>query len=187
MDGIVDLNQLIGDSTTLTKARWCDEAEARGLRYDVEVDLHEMPVIRGSASELKEVFVNVILNALDAMPQGGRLRIATETKGAFATVSITDNGIGMPTEVQGHIFEPFFTTKGVGGTGLGLAVSYSIIERHGGRIDARSSPGRGTTFVISLPTAQNAYGNSTHDRRTRPRSSNMLVVEDDSCVQEALI
>src|SRR6185503_16879146 len=130
---------------------------------------------------------NVILNALDAMPQGGRLRIATETKGAFATVSITDNGIGMPTEVQGHIFEPFFTTKGVGGTGLGLAVSYSIIERHGGRIDARSSPGRGTTFVISLPTAQNAYGNSAHDRRPRPRSSNMLAVEDDSCVQEALI
>jgi len=187
MDGIVDLNQLIGDSTTLTKARWCDEAEARGLKYDVEVDLQEMPAIRGSASELKEVFVNIILNALDAMPQGGRLRIATETKGAFAAVSITDNGIGMPTEVQGHIFEPFFTTKGMSGTGLGLAVSYSIIERHGGRIDARSSPGKGTTFVISLPAAQNEFGNSTRDRRTRPRTSNMLVVEDDSCVQEALI
>jgi signal transduction histidine kinase len=146
-----------------------------------------MPSIRGSASELKEVFVNIILNALDAMPQGGRLRIATETKGAFATVSLTDNGIGMANEVQGHIFEPFFTTKGASGTGLGLAVSYSIIERHGGRIEARSSPGRGTTFVISLPAARSEYGNSTRDRRTLPRGTNMLALDDDLCAQEALI
>jgi PAS domain S-box-containing protein len=187
MDGIVDLNQLVGDSTTLTKARWCDEAQARGLTYDVDLDLQEMPAIRGSASELKEVFVNIILNALDAMPQGGRLHIATETHGAFATVSFTDNGIGMANEVHGHIFEPFFSTKGVSGTGLGLAVSYSIIERHGGRIEARSSPGRGTTFTITLPATPNAYGNSTRDRRVRPRTANVLAVDDDGRVQEALI
>jgi len=147
----VDVNQLVQDSTTLTRARWYDEAQARGLKYNVQLDLQEVGLVRGSGSELREVFVNVILNALDAMPQGGELNMTTESKGSMVLISFSDNGVGMNSDVSDHVFEPFFTTKGVMGTGLGLAVSYGIIERHGGRIEVRSSLGKGTTFTITLP------------------------------------
>jgi PAS domain S-box-containing protein len=150
----VDINSIIQDSAALTQAKWYDEARARGLRYSVEVDQTTLPMVSGSASELREVFVNIILNALDAMPQGGRLRIATEAKANSVLVHFTDSGIGMSREVCEKIFEPFFTTKGVSGMGLGLAVSYGTIERHGGRIEAQSTPGQGTTFTITLPAAQ---------------------------------
>ncbi len=184
---VVDVNQLVQDSTTLTQARWCDEAQARGLQYDVELDLQPVPSVRGSGSELREVFVNIILNALDAMPQGGRLKIASETKGGFVQVSLTDTGIGMNSEVCDHIFEPFFTTKGVMGTGLGLAVSHSIIERHGGRIEARSSLGKGTTFTIILPAGETGIRKITGPRKARAKTVNVLVVDDDQRVREALV
>lgn len=186
MEGAVDLNQLISDSTTLTRTRWRDEARARGLKYEVDLDLQDVPRVRGSASELKEVFVNIILNALDAMPQGGRLRIATQTHGSFATVSIADNGIGMPDEVRARIFEPFFTTKGATGTGLGLAVSHTIIERHGGRLEAHSTPGKGTTFIISLPAWQSTNGKAQSEEPDRLGTAHVLVVDDDKRVCEAL-
>jgi PAS domain S-box-containing protein len=187
VNGMVDLNQLVQDSTTLTKTRWCDEAQARGLKYDVELDLHTVPAVPGSGSELREVFVNIILNALDAMPQGGRLKIITENTSGRVRVCFTDNGIGMTSSVCDHIFEPFFTTKGTSGIGLGLAVSYSIIERHGGHIEAHSNPGLGTTFTISLPIAERGHKKVTRDRRARPRTAKVLVVDDDRRVCEALV
>ncbi len=183
----VDINQLVQDSTGLTRARWSDEAQARGLHYEVELDLQSTRVVRGAASELREVFVNMILNALDAMPAGGKLRIATAAKGASAQVSFTDSGIGMTREVSEHIFEPFFTTKGVKGMGLGLAVSYSIVERHGGRIEAVSSPGRGTTFTITLPADETALTVVKGGERSKTRAANVLVIDDDERVREALV
>jgi PAS domain S-box-containing protein len=183
---VIDILQLLQDSTTLTKARWSHEAQARGLHYDVELDLQKVPCVRGSSSELREVFVNIILNALDAMPQGGRLRIATEMNGGFIRASFTDNGIGIASEVSEHIFEPFFTTKGVMGTGLGLAVSHSILERHGGRIEVTSSLGKGTTFMISLPAAELNVQDVVSPVQIQSRTANVLIVDDDVRVREAL-
>ena len=183
----VDINQLVQDSTSLTRARWGDEAQARGLHYEVELDLQPTRVVRGAASELREVFVNMILNALDAMPAGGKLRIATAAKGASVQISFTDSGIGMTREVSEHIFEPFFTTKGVKGMGLGLAVSYSIVERHGGRIEAISSPGRGTTFTITLPTDEAALAEVKSGERSKAKAANVMVIDDDERVREALV
>lgn len=183
----VEINQLIQDSTTLTRTRWFDEAQARGLHYDVQCDFQsEMPV-SGSASELREVFVNIILNALDAMPQGGRLRIATEMRGGCTHVSFTDDGIGMAPETCDRIFEPFFTTKGANGTGLGLAVSHSIVERHGGRIEVVSTPGQGTTFTVSLPAANSILQRAPLENTSLARTANVLVVDDDERVREALV
>jgi PAS domain S-box-containing protein len=187
VDETFDLNQLVQDSTHLTRARWCDEAQARGLHYEVELDLRPVPLARGAASELREVFVNIILNALDAMPQGGRLRIVTEAQGSSVRVIFTDSGIGMSREVSEHIFEPFFTTKGVSGMGLGLAVSYSIVERHGGRIEIRSSPGRGTSFTVTLPTGRTAKPKAARDRRAKVKAASVLVIDDDDGVREALV
>jgi PAS domain S-box-containing protein len=149
---ITDINQLVQDSTNLTRARWCDDAHASGLFYDVELHLNDVPSVLGSPSELREVFVNLILNALDAMPEGGRLLISTETDDSRVTVSFTDTGIGMSRQVRERLFEPFFTTKSTAGMGLGLAVSYGIIDRHGGVIEVESEPGRGAMFSITLPS-----------------------------------
>jgi PAS domain S-box-containing protein len=179
LDDAIDVNKLVQDSTNLTRARWCDEAQSRGLLYDVELDLQPIPSVRGSGSELQEVFVNIILNALDAMPQGGRLRIATEAQGILVRVSFTDSGLGMTGDVCDHVFEPFFTTKGANGTGLGLAVSYAIVERHNGRIDAQSSPGKGTTFTVSLPSGERIHSAVLPAGNVHRAPANVLIVEDD--------
>jgi CheY-like chemotaxis protein len=102
-------------------------------------------------------------------------------------VSFTDSGIGMSREVSEHVFEPFFTTKGVSGMGLGLAVSYSIVERHSGRIETRSIPGRGTTFTVTLPTGQAARLKAADDRARGVKAASILVVDDDERVREALV
>ena len=182
----VYLNQIIHDSTNLTRARWRDEARARGLNYEVDVAIEPTPLVVGAPSELREVFVNIILNALDAMPQGGLLKITTERKGEWVRTHFTDDGVGMSREVCDHIFEPFFTTKGVTGMGLGLAVSYSIIERHGGRIEARSNPGRGTTFTVTLPIAGTARKTAQADSSAEIDAASILVVDDDERVRTAL-
>ncbi len=182
----VDLNQILQDSTNLTRARWRDDAQARGLNYDVEVEFEPIPLVVGAASELREVFVNIILNALDAMPQGGRLKITTERAGGVVRASFIDSGVGMSREVCDHIFEPFFTTKGVTGMGLGLAVSYSIIERHGGRIEAHSNPGRGSTFTVTLPVDRPARKTTRKDSSTVIDAASILVVDDDERVRTAL-
>jgi CheY-like chemotaxis protein len=143
--------------------------------------------VQGSASELREVFVNIILNALDAMPQGGRLRIRSEARGSFVNLTFADTGIGMAREVSERIFEPFFTTKGVTGMGLGLAVSYSIVERHGGRIEAQSAPGRGTSFIITLPAGEVVRVEDRNGDYLRAKAAKVLVVDDDERVREALV
>ncbi len=183
----VDINSIVQDSTALTQAKWYDEARARGLRYHVEVDLAAVPVVNGSASEFREVFVNIILNALDAMPQGGRLQIATETKGNSVVVSFSDNGIGMSREVCEKIFEPFFTTKGATGMGLGLAVSYGTIERYGGRIEAQSTPGSGTTFTITLPFAVTAVTDEPARQAREINAANAVSADHVEGVPETLV
>jgi PAS domain S-box-containing protein len=182
----VDVNRLVEDSTNLTRARWFDDAQARGLHFAVDVDLREVPEVPGSASDIREVFVNIILNALDAMPQGGTLKITTEAVGSTVKTHFSDTGIGMSRQVCERVFEPFFTTKGAAGTGLGLAVSYSIIERHGGRIEARSNPGQGSTFTITLPVGECTFEQLAPAELTPVKAARILVIDDDSRVREAL-
>jgi len=183
----IDVNQLLQDSANLTRARWADDAQASGLPYEVELKLTPLPVTRGSASELREVFVNIILNALDAMPQGGCLLISSEARNAHINVKFTDNGVGMSRPVRQRIFEPFFTTKGTKGMGLGLAVSYSIVERHGGRIEVTSSPGHGSIFSIVLPVAEARVEIPADSIGRLSNPINVLVIDDDQLVRDAIV
>ncbi|HEX8291608.1 MAG TPA: PAS domain-containing protein, partial [Pyrinomonadaceae bacterium] len=183
--------ELLRDAVEITRTRWENDARARGLSYEVaaegDAELHTL----GNASELREVFVNLIVNAIDAMPAGGRLRIDCRRRGDRLRLLFADTGTGMAEEVRARIFEPFFTTKGVHGTGLGLFVSYGIVERHGGHISAASQPGRGTTFFIDLPRAEASRPEppSPHPapgRRAPARSLSVLVVDDEEHVRETL-
>lgn len=147
------------------------------VRRNVHLNLDlagDLPAVYGDSSQIEQVLVNLVVNALDAMPNGGNLTIAThvalrnqtpsvrkestrQKNGQVVEISVTDSGIGIPLEIQSTIFEPFFTTKPQGkGTGLGLSSAYGIIRQHGGKIEVNSTPGKGTTFTVSLPADTHA-------------------------------
>jgi PAS domain S-box-containing protein len=148
----VELNHVVHDSVAITRPRWEERVAKGGVPLRLDLRLTPLPTVMGRPSELNEVITNLILNAIDAMPQGGTLGIYTRPEGnEHVVLTVADTGVGMPEHVRKRIFDPFFTTKGEVGTGLGLSVSYSIIQRHGGEMRAESQPGRGTTFTIVLP------------------------------------
>jgi signal transduction histidine kinase len=126
-------------------------------KVTVETDLaSDMPTVYTVRDHIKQVLLNLFLNALEAMPQGGILRIRTANDTPkWVTVAIQDNGIGIQPENVTHLFDPFYTTKPKG-TGLGLSISYDIVAQHGGEILVDSEPGRGTTFTIRLPSQKGA-------------------------------
>jgi PAS domain S-box-containing protein len=184
---LVDVGSLLNDAVEITRTRWQNEARIRGLEYEVKLVTDTGHNTYGSASELREVFVNLIVNAVDAMPRGGRLLITCRRKNGSLELDFSDNGMGMPEDVRQKIFEPFFSTKGAHGTGLGLSVSYSIIERHAGSISVVSEPGNGTNFRIDLPAVVaevTSEGSSTPASETP--SLKILVVDDEAPVRETL-
>ena len=184
---VLDVVSLLNDSIEITRTRWENEARLRGLEYKVRLEAEAGHSAYGSASELREVFVNLIVNAVDAMPRGGKLSITCYRKDKRLQLQFSDNGMGMPDDVRQKIFEPFFSTKGAHGTGLGLSVSYSIIERHEGTISVVSQPGSGTTFTIDLPAAM--PGSSFTNASVRPTETarlRILVVDDEAPVRETL-
>src|SRR4030095_5811313 len=184
---ILDVCTLLNDAIEITRTRWESEARFRGLEYEVKLERCDARNTYGCASELREVFVNLIVNALDAMPRGGRLLIDCTREGDRLRLRFADNGTGMPEDVRQKIFEPFFTTKGAQGTGLGLSVSYSIIERHEGTISVSSEPGRGTVFIIDMMGATMASESSelpTEDIEMPALS--IVVVDDEPSVRETL-
>jgi len=126
--------------------------------------LEQVPEIMGDLVKLEQVFINILSNSLEAMPEGGELSIASMSKDGIIEVRITDTGCGITPENQSRIFEPFFTTKDIGsGTGLGLSVSYGIIKQHRGFIELSSEPGKGTTVTIRIPTKE-YYEEDTYRR-----------------------
>jgi CheY-like chemotaxis protein len=179
----VNIKELLEQAIDFSKPRWMNIAKASGITYDIDLKgIKETPTVMGSSSELREVFINIINNALDVMSGGGRLSFCTWhrsgesppqggaysggsshqsllgrgtlTKDGTVFVSISDTGEGMPEEVRKKIFDPFFTTKRAEGSGLGMSVAYGIITGHGGKIDVKSEEGKGTTFTMRFPVAR---------------------------------
>jgi CheY-like chemotaxis protein len=145
----------VTDVVRLTAPRWRDAAQAAGapVRVSVNLELAGDDEVMGWSASLREALTNLVFNALDAMPRGGDLQLGVRSVGAMVAVEVIDTGAGMPPDVAARIFEPFFTTKGERGTGLGLAMVYGIVERHGGQITVDSAPGRGSTFRLTFPAA----------------------------------
>jgi GAF domain-containing protein/ActR/RegA family two-component response regulator len=182
----VDLNGLIQEALQLTRSRWENEAQAKGIRIQVVFEPVPLPKIPGRSSEIREVVANLILNAVDALPSGGSIVIRTSQEGSRATVSVKDNGAGMPEEVSRRVFEPFFTTKGVKSTGLGLAVAYGTIRRHGGEIAVESAPDQGTQVTFWLPVSQEAAVEAVAatPEPAAERRGSVLVIDDEAPVRE---
>ncbi len=148
---MVDLNQLIKDSILLTEPMWKTQAEAKNIAIIVQEDVQNVPLVAGNGGELREMLMNLIFNAVDAMPRGGTIVIRARCDGRQVTLEVRDTGGGMTDEVRQRCLEPFFTTKGTHGTGLGLSMVYGIVQRHQGSIDIKSEVGKGSTFIIRIP------------------------------------
>lgn len=151
-----DLNQIVQEAIDLTRPRWRGDAQRRGVPIQVAHRLAERCTVLGDAGELLEVLTNLILNALDAMPNGGELTIQSESRAGEAVLVVSDTGVGMAPEARAHLFRPYDAAKGGEGTGLGMIMTLAIMERHRGRIEVESEPGRGTTIRLVLPALPDA-------------------------------
>ena len=145
----LDLNAIIDHSRALASVH-IEELHARGTPVSLVASLRSVPLVLGDASELGSALMNLILNAFDAMPNGGTLTIETERQARFVRLTVRDTGTGMSDETRQRCFEPYFTTKGANGTGIGLAMVYGVVARHGGTISVSSEPDHGTQFEIHL-------------------------------------
>ena len=143
----LDVNKILQDVLSLV------DHQLDASRIKVRRELADrLPPVRGNENRLQQVFFNLVLNARDAMPSGGWLTLRTRADEDAVVVEVADTGDGIRKEDIKRIYDPFFTTKGIGrGTGLGLAVSYGILQEHGGAIFVDSAPGQGTTFQVALP------------------------------------
>jgi len=137
----------------LTAPQWRDASQAEGRQIEARIDQAGVVVVEGWAHTLREALTNLVFNAVDAMPQGGVMRLSARAVDKRVIVEVSDTGVGMPADVRTRIFEPFFTTKGERGTGLGLAQVYGIVQQHRGEISVQTAHGKGTTFRLVFSAA----------------------------------
>lgn len=183
----VDLNHIVRDVLEMTRGRWQDSARAHGAEIVVESHQTPLPPTPGDAAALGELLTNLVLNAVDALPRGGRLTIDTSSSGSTAVIAVADTGLGMPEDVRLRAHEPFFTTKGVRSTGLGLSVAFGIARRHGGELIVQSEIGHGTTVRVILPLPSPAAAPPPPAASPRPvRPLRILLVDDEDEVRQAL-
>jgi CheY-like chemotaxis protein/anti-sigma regulatory factor (Ser/Thr protein kinase) len=183
---MVDVNTIAAEVVEATRPRWQEGVKARGVTIDVERRFGSVPAVPGDPLALREALANVVINAVDAMPKGGRIVIETALKSRMVAVSVADDGTGMSEEVRRRAHEPFFTTKGVKATGLGLSVAYGIVRRHGGDLAVKTVAGRGTTVMFRLPVAAVVAPATPPIIRRGSTSLHILLVEDEVEVAEAL-
>jgi signal transduction histidine kinase len=182
----VNINDLISQIVSLTEPKWSHERRANGVQIVVEKVLGEVGAVLANASELREVFTNLIFNAVDAMPQGGKIWITTGPDADGVVIAVRDSGIGMTDAERERCLEPFFTTKGSRGTGLGLSVVYGIVQRHGGHIEIESQKGKGTTFLIKLPAAVGETAEAPAKPEELERALRILIVDDQEIICELI-
>jgi signal transduction histidine kinase/ActR/RegA family two-component response regulator len=195
----VDFTRLLPQVIDLTRARWSDMPQQQGLVIDMYTDLTpDLPTIRGVESELREALINLIFNAVDAMPTGGTLTLRTRAVAAtpgsardaltHVQVEVCDTGIGMDEETRRRCLEPFFTTKGERGTGLGLAMVYGIVQRHNAELEIESAAGKGTTvrLIFAAPMTAAREPSLPAARGQAPSRQRILIVDDDPLLLKSL-
>ncbi len=190
----VDLNILVQQVLDLTRVRWSDMPQQRGIVIQLRTDLAwNLPAVSGIESEIREALINLVFNAIDAMPEGGTLTVRTKgaeagVSGAQVQIEVVDSGVGMDEATRRHCLEPFFTTKGERGTGLGLAMVYGVAKRHNAEIALDSAPGHGTTARLSFPVSAGETRGASQPAIDEPMPPRMriLVVDDDPLLIRSL-
>ncbi len=182
----LDLNKLISEAVALAQPKWREQTQAKGLSIEIALELEKVAFVSGSGAELREVLMNLIFNAVDAMPAGGTITVRSRQEGERVLIEVADTGKGMPEEVRRRCFEPFFSTKGEAGTGLGLAMVFGILNRHEAVIDVESEPGRGTTFRLEFAVLDRIEHDPATSRIERLPSIRILVVDNDDVASDIM-
>lgn len=182
----VDLNRIVRDALETTRSRWQDPARSPGTEITVDSRLAPLPPIPGDAAALRELLTNLLLNAIDALPRGGRVAVETSAADGVVVLTVTDTGLGMSEEVRLRAHEPFFTTKGVKSTGLGLSVAFGISRRHGGELTLQSAEAEGTTVRVTLPLPAELSPPATPAAPLPRGPLRILLVDDEEEVRRAL-
>ncbi len=187
---VVDLREIVEGMPRLAHPRWSRRAQCDGTAFEIVVNLTPVPPVYVAVAEIRELLLNLIFNAVDAMPAGGRITIATREVDGEAEVTVADQGVGMSPDILKRLFEPFFSTKGDRGCGLGLSVCHSIAEGHAGRLSVVSTPGHGTAFTLRVPPAPAELLQpipSVSDRLPATDGSRrVLLVDDQREVRESI-
>jgi PAS domain S-box-containing protein len=186
---VVHLPEILSDAVEITRTKWKADAARRNVRIAVNLECGEVSPILGNATELREVFTNLILNSVDAMPQGGDVNLHCFQDGSMARVELKDTGVGMTEEIRRHLFDPFFTTKGQSGTGLGMSVAYGIVTRHKGTIEVSSAIGMGTKFILEFPCCDADALQHEDEEPAIPlasRRGRILVIDDEAPIAQLL-
>lgn len=182
-----DVSEAIEDVIDLTRPRWKNSMEKHGGVLDLQTELESGCFADVQPSDLREVLTNLIFNAVEAMPTGGTLKLSNRTSDEWVLIEVADTGIGISDDLLGKIFDPFYTTKGVLNSGLGLSVSWSLVNRYGGELLADSKQGRGTVFTIKLPKTKTLKETAVRDNATRGIDTyRLLVIDDDAQVLEII-
>jgi signal transduction histidine kinase len=182
----VDLNRVVEEAIALSVPKWKTGPLAHGSMVGVLAEPGIIPRVQGDPAELREALCNLIFNAVDAMPEGGTIRIRTMGTQEKIRLEVQDNGTGMSAETRQRCLEPYFTTKGSQGTGLGLAMVYGIVRRHAGELAIESEPGKGTTFIIDLPISHSMAETIMPCSPRLDRPLQILVVDDQPLLCELL-
>jgi signal transduction histidine kinase/ActR/RegA family two-component response regulator len=197
----VNLNQIIEEVVELTRPRWRDVSQRQGVSIQIRKDLDpQLPILLSEPSDLREALINLIFNAVDALPQGGNITLATRCANLAVSpgngnpdrqihLEVRDNGVGMEERIRQRCLEPFFSTKAQrGGTGLGLAMVYGMMQRHDGTIEIDSVPGRGTCVRLSFPIREKkaAPAQVAEPASQDKRSLNILCIDDEPQVRQIL-
>ncbi len=182
----ISVERLVEQAVEFTRPRWESESRARGTPIEIVTEFVEVAPVSGNLVELREMLTALLFNAIEAMPQGGRISIRTQLWSRRVELSLSDTGAGMGDEVRRRCFEPFFTTKGQHNAGLGLAMVYGVIERHSGTVEIESHRGRGTTVRFTLPI-DTRPAPAAAPVESRPVKPLQILVVDDEAEQGELL
>jgi PAS domain S-box-containing protein len=177
---VIDLPALSEEVVEITRGKWKNESERRGVKVEVGIKSQDPKPILGSRAEIREALTNLIFNAVDALPKGGSITIRCRSEEHASILEVVDDGVGMTEDVRARMFEPFFTTKGMSGNGLGLSMVYGIVSRHRGTVEVETTPDAGTVVRMRFPA-------TTRERNARPGpqpvrapfQARILVVDDE--------
>jgi PAS domain S-box-containing protein len=178
---VLHLPSVAAEVIEITKGKWKNEAQRRGVTIEIRIEANEPLPILGTRAEIREALTNLIFNAVDALPQGGSIVIRAKSSGGESILEVEDNGTGMADSIRSRIFEPFFTTKGLSGNGLGLSMVYGIVSRHRGSIEVDSKEQVGTVVRMRFPAVDPTSADfAAPTFHAAPYRARILVVDDEA-------
>jgi PAS domain S-box-containing protein len=182
---LFDPKKIIQDAVSITLPKWLEDPKG-DAGINVKTYLRTLSPIEGHPLETRDAFVSMLLNAIDALPEGGEIYLTAEENSGFAWIYIQDNGMGIHNNIKDQIFDPFFTTKDDQHAGLGLSLAYAIIKRQGGEIEVMSREGQGATFIVKLPLAQSPVSPKARRLKNRIKGSRILIIAEGGIVADLM-